>query len=207
MSMNTQGLSEVLFPKSRRAILSLLYGQSHSSFYTNEIVRAVNTGIGSVQRELEKLTTAGILRVKKIGNQKHYQANPECPVYSELHAIVRKTFGVAGEIRKALELSNSKIDMAFIFGSIAKGEETANSDVDLLIISDEAEFTDVMNELAGAEKIIGRTINPVIYKWNQIHDRLKSKNPFLKRVLKQDKIWIKGSQDDFEGTGQSRQDK
>ena len=155
MSIKPTGLSEVLFSKTRRGILALLFGHPQQSFYANEIMRFVNTGIGSVQRELEKLAGAGILRVSQIGNQKHYQPNQECPIYDELSSIIRKTFGIVDVIRHALLPFEEEIDFAFVYGSIAKREENTKSDIDLMIVTESLEYADVMNVLTGAEQSLG----------------------------------------------------
>jgi len=199
MSMNFTGLSEVLFSKTRRGILALLFGHPQQSFYANEIMRFVNTGIGSVQRELEKLAGAEILRVSQRGNQKHYQANHECPIYDELSNIVRKTFGIVDVIRHVLLPIDKEIDLAFVYGSIAKGDETAKSDIDLMIVTESLEYADVMNVLTEAEQSLGRPVNPSLYTAKQIRNKLKSKNSFISRILKQDKLWIKGDQDVIKG--------
>lgn len=194
-------IGDALFTKTQQRVLGLLYGKPQQSFYFNEIVRWADMGKGTVRRELERLLAAGLLRVRHEGNQHYYSANPDNPVYNELVNIVKKTFGISDVIREALLPVYEQIDLAFIFGSIAKQEETSNSDIDLLVISDSLDYTDVMTVLDGAESSLARPINPSIYTMAQIKDKLLDENAFLSRVMEQPKLWIKGSDDDIRQFG------
>ena len=199
--MSATTIGSALFTKTQQRVLGLLYGKPEQSFYTNEIVRLADMGRGTVRRELERLVSAGLLVVTRTGNQHHYKANPENPVYQELLAIVRKTFGVADVIQAELVPVNEQIDLAFIYGSIAKGEDTASSDIDLLVVSDSLAYADLMAVLADAEKSLGRPINPSIYTAKQIRSKLKQKNSFLTRLMEQPKLWVKGVEDDIRESG------
>ncbi len=194
-------VGDALFTKTQQRVLGLLYGNPEQSFYANEIVRLADMGRGTVRRELERLVSAGLLVVTRTGNQHHYKANPENPVYQELLAIVRKTFGIADVIQAELVPVNEQIDLAFIYGSIAKGEDTASSDIDLLVVSDSLAYADLMAVLADAEKSLGRPINPSIYTAEQIRNKLKQKNSFVTRLMEQPKIWVKGVEDDIRESG------
>jgi len=196
---NTISLATALFTRTQQQLLSLLFGQPQRSFYLRELIERAGIGRGTVQRELEKMTTAELISVKKIGNQKHYQANPQCPIYEELFSIVRKTFGIVDVIRRALLPIDKDIDYAFVYGSIAKGTENAKSDIDLMLIGNKLNYGEVMNLLIPVEGKLGRPVNPSIYTAKQIRDKLKSKNSFISRLIKQDKLWIKGGQDDIKG--------
>ncbi len=196
---NTISLATALFTRTQQQLLSLLFGQPQRSFYLRELIERAGIGRGTVQRELEKMTTAELISVKKIGNQKHYQANPQCPIYEELSSIVRKTFGIVDVIRRALLPIDKDIDYAFVYGSIAKGTENAKSDIDLMLIGNKLNYGEVMNLLIPVEGKLGRPVNPSIYTAKQIRDKLKSKNSFISRLIKQDKLWIKGGQDDIKG--------
>lgn len=189
-------LGNALFTKTQQKVLGLLYAQPDKSFYTKEILRITGMGVATIKNELDRFLASGILRMTKIGNQHHYQANPDCPIYEELRAIVHKTFGIADVIREALQTVDNQIELAFVYGSIAKGKDTASSDIDLLVIADLA-YSDLMKLLSDAEQSLGRPINPSIYTMRQIKNKLKQKNSFLIRVLKQPKIWVKGSDDDI----------
>ncbi|MFT5396476.1 MAG: putative nucleotidyltransferase [Gammaproteobacteria bacterium] len=192
-------LGDVLFTKTQQRVLGLLYGNPGKTFYLNELVRLAGVGKGSVNRELIRMLNAGLLTKDKVGNQNHFQANKECPIYHELLVLVRKTFGIVDVIKQALLPLEDEIDFAFVYGSIAKGEENAKSDIDLMIVTSSLEYTDVINSLMDVEKSLGRPINPTLYTSKQIKNKLKSKNAFISRVMEQDKLWIKGSQDDIKG--------
>lgn len=189
-------LGEALFTKTQQKVLGLLYSQPDRSFYTKEILRITGMGVSTIKSELENFLTAGILSMEKIGNQHHYQANTECPIYEELRSIVRKTFGIADVIKEALHSIDKEVSLAFIYGSIAKAEDTAKSDIDLFVVSN-ITLEDLMKSLAQAEKTLHREINPSIYTKAQIKSRIKQNNSFITRVLQQPKIWIKGDEDGF----------
>ena len=193
----TQSLADVLFTQSQQLVLGLFYSQPNKTFYTNEVLRQSEIGRGTIQRELKKLALAGILKVDRRGNQLHYQANPDCPIFTELCGISRKTFGLADVIRTALLPVSQQIDLAFIYGSIAKGEDNAGSDIDLLVITDSLAYTDLMSMLMDAEQLLARSINPSIYTEKQIKNKLEQKNAFLTRVMEQPKLWVKGVKDDI----------
>jgi len=175
-------IGDALFTKTQQRVLGLLYGRPDVSFYTNEIVRRADMGRGTVRRELARMVAAGLLVVRKEGNQQHYQANPECPVYEELSGLVRKTFGMADVIRSALEPLARRIQWSFIFGSLADGRETTGSDIDLMVIG-EVKFADVVNALYPAQEKLGREINPKIYSREEWKQMVNNKDGFVKEVL------------------------
>jgi len=194
-------LGNALFTTTQQKVLGLLYVQPDRSFYTKEILRLTGMGVATIKRELDRMLAAGILSMTRIGNQHHYQANPECPIYSELLGIVRKTFGIADVISAMLTPVYEQVDLAFIYGSIAKEEEVASSDIDLLVITDSLEYTDLMTVLSEAEPLLGRPINPSIYTMAQIKDKLQQRNAFLSRVMEQPKLWVKGCDSDIRKFG------
>ena len=203
--MTATSIGDALFTKTQQRVLGLLYGKPEQSFYTNEIVRWADMGRGTIRRELERLASAGLLLVTREGNQLHYKANHSNPIYHELLGIVRKTFGIADVIRAVLAPVFEQIDLAFIYGSIAKREDTASSDIDLLVITDSLAYTDLMAVLTDAEQSLGRPINPSIYTAGQIKEKLEQKNAFLTRVMEQPKLWVKGDEDDIKELRQSGQ--
>ena len=142
-----------------------------------------------------------MLSVKRAGNQLHYQANLQNPVYAELAGLVRKTFGIADVLREALKSLDEQIELAFVYGSIAKETATAASDIDLLILSQSLSYAAIMTELTGVEEQLGRPINPSIYTSEQIQSRLKEGKAFMTRVLSQPKIWVKGADDELKRFG------
>jgi len=195
--MTTTTIGNALFTKTQQRVLALLYGRPQQRFYTNEVVRWADMGRGTITRELNRLVSADVLVVQREGNQHYYSANADNPIYNELVNIVRKTFGIADAIREELSPVYEQIDLAFIYGSIAKKEETAISDIDLLVITDSLEYTDLMTVLTDVESSLARPINPSIYTVAQIKDKLQQKNAFLTRVMEQPKLWVKGNDDDI----------
>lgn len=126
-------LADALFPRTKQRVLGLLFGQPWRSFYANEVMGIVASGSGAVQRELAALAQSGLVTVKAVGNQKHYQANPDSPIFEELCAIVQKTIGLAEPLRSALRPLERRITAAFVYGSVAKKMDTARSDIDLIV--------------------------------------------------------------------------
>ncbi len=192
-----RGIGEALFSKTQRQVLRLLFGDPVRSFYANEIVRRAGVGIGTVQRELEKLSKAGILTTTRIGNQKHYQANRESPIFEELHGIVLKTFGLSDTIRDFLEALSEKIEAAFIYGSVAKGTDHVDSDIDVLIVSDRLTYPDIMSVIPRIESKLSRRVNPTLYKLSEFIKKTDTDSAFIKRVMEQPKIFLIGTEDDL----------
>ena len=187
--------ANALFPKVRQRVLAVLFGAPDRSFYTNEVIGLAQSGAGAVQRELAGLAEAGLLTVRKQGNQKHFQANAASPVFAELRGLVLKTMGLADVVRAALAPLASQIELAFVFGSIAKQEDTAQSDVDLLVVSDTLGYGEVFAALEGASQTLGRTINPALYSAADFSARLQGDNAFINRVMQQPKIWLIGQEE------------
>ncbi|HED15807.1 MAG TPA: transcriptional regulator [Gammaproteobacteria bacterium] len=192
--MLVTSIGDALFTKTQQKVLGLLFGKPDKSFYTNEIMRRAAIGRGTVSRELDRLVGAGLITVNREGNQNHYQANANNPVYTELTSIVRKTFGVADVIRDALKPLDENIDLAFIYGSIAKGGDTKSSDIDLMLVGQELSYGGVVELLMPMEDSLRRTINPTIYEKDDFIAKLNSNDSFVIRVMEQPKILIKGNE-------------
>jgi predicted nucleotidyltransferase len=190
-------VADALFTGTQQRVLALLFGQPHRSFYASELIGLAGAGSGAVQRELAKLSQSGLVNVKIIGSQKHYQANPDSPIYAELHGITQKTVGLAEPLREALSPLARKIRAAFVYGSVAKRQDTATSDIDVMVVSDELRYGDVFSVLEDASTRLGRTINPTILTQREFSKRVKRKEAFLTRVLAQPKIWLIGGEDDL----------
>jgi predicted nucleotidyltransferase len=185
-------VGDALFGKTRQGVLSLLFGHPGKAFYRNQIARVVAGGaIGQVQRELERLTQAGLLVRETVGNQNHYRANPDSAVFHDLVALVTKTFGIADVLRNALDELSSRIAVAFIYGSVARGEHRAASDVDVLIIGDIL-LSDLDPILRNAEAALGRTISPTLLDEKSYRKRFAEDDHFLKTVLAGPKIFLIG---------------
>ena len=188
-------MADALFPKVRQRVLAVLFGTPGRSFYANEVIALAQSGTGAVQRELAGLSEAGLLTVTKQGNQKHYQANANAPVFAELRGLVLKTMGLADVLRAALVPLAAQIDVAFVYGSVAKQQDTADSDIDVLIISPDLGYADVFGTLEPATTTLGRKINPTLYTPADVAKRIQSDNAFVTRVWQQPKIWLIGSED------------
>lgn len=194
-------LGDALFSTTQQKVLGLFYGHPDETFFVNQILRLTGMGVHTIKRELDRMTGVGILTMRKIGNQHHYQANSECPIYPELLGIVRKTFGVADVIKAALGVHDEQIELAFVYGSIASAEDRADSDIDLMIVAPGLAYAELMETLAEAEHALGRKINPTIYNVSEVESRLQRKDAFLSRVIERPKIWIKGADDDIGTVG------
>lgn len=190
-------LAGALFTGTQQRVLGLLFGQPDRSFYATELISLAGVGSGAVQRELARLAQSGLVTVKPMGNQKHYQANPASPIYSELCGVVRKTVGLAEPLRAALALLAPQIKAAFVYGSIAKQEDTASSDIDLMLVSDTLTFGDAILALQAATEQLGREVNPNIFTPQDFAKRLTEGGSFVSRVMAQPKIWLIGGPDDL----------
>jgi predicted nucleotidyltransferase len=189
------GVADALFSKSQQRVLGVLFGNPSRSYFANEIISLATTGIGAVQRELARLEAAGLVTVKRLGRQKHYQANAASPVFHELRGLVLKTSGVAEVLRAALAPLADRIDGAFIYGSLATGEDTAQSDIDLMVVSDDATYSEIFEILEATTQQLGRTINPTVYSRKELAKRREQGNSFVTRVLARPKIWVIGGED------------
>lgn len=189
------GLADALFGSTRRRVLGLLFGQPQRSFFVTEIMTLADAGRGAVQRELERLAQSGLVTVTKLGNQKHYQANEGSPLFDELCSIITKTVGLHEPLRAALAPLAERIGLALIYGSVAKGVDTAASDIDLLIVSDDLTLEEVYRALSPTEALLDRKVNPSLYTTAEFRRRRKTRNPFLMRVLEGPTNALMGSLD------------
>jgi predicted nucleotidyltransferase len=189
------GLADALFSGTQQRVLAWLFGQPGRSFYATELIGLAGAGSGAVQRELARLAQSGLVTARAVGNQKHYQANPEAPIYAELCGIVQKTVGLAEPLREALAPLATRIRAAFVYGSIAKREDTASSDIDLMLVSDDLAYSDVYAALEALSARLGRTVNPTIYTPQELARRVMAKEAFVTRLLAQPKLWLMGGDD------------
>jgi predicted nucleotidyltransferase len=191
-------MADALFSKTQQRVLALLYGQPERSFYATEMINLSGGGSGAIQRELSRLERSGLVNVKRIGSQRHFQANSGAPIYSELCAIVQKTVGLVGPLKAALEPLAKRIEFAFVFGSVAKQTDSASSDIDLLIVSDTLVYADVFPAVEDLSRKLNRQVQPTIYSKDELARRVESQNAFIKKVLQQPKLWIIGSESDLQ---------
>ncbi len=186
-------LSATLFGKTRRAVLALLYSHVDELFYFRQIARTAGVGLGAVQRELKKLSEAGIIRRTARGQQVYYQANPECPVYTELKSLVVKTVGVGDVLRAALVPLADRINVAFLFGSLVRGSERSSSDADVMVVGD-VTFAEVVSALGSVQETVRREINPLVYPPEEFRIKLAADHHFLKQVLEGPKFFLIGDE-------------
>jgi predicted nucleotidyltransferase len=192
-----KSLADALFTKTQQRVLGVLFGQPDRSVYANELIRMAGTGSGAAQRELARLADSGLVVSRRVGHQKHYQANTDAPLFDELRSIVLKTVGLAEPLRAALQPLSSSIRAAFVYGSVAKAADRATSDIDLMLVSDSLSYGEVFRALERAATQLGRPVNPTVYTAAEFAKRTSGENAFVARVLEQPKIWIIGGEDDL----------
>jgi predicted nucleotidyltransferase len=155
-------LADALFTPVQQRVLGWLFGQPERRFQSGELIRLAKSGTGAVHRLLTKLAQTGLVTVAHVGNQKHYQANPASPVFAELAGLIRKSVGLAFPLQQALAPLADKISMAFVYGSVARGEAHAGSDVDLMVITDALDYPTLYEALQPVEAALGRPIHPTL---------------------------------------------
>ena len=191
----SKSLADALFTSTQQRVLGALFGQPDRSFFVTQIMELAKSGRGAVQRELERLWKGGLVTVHKVATQKHYQANAASPLFDELCGIIQKTVGLAGPIREALESLPEKPRLALIYGSVAKRTDTSSSDIDILVVSDDAELEQVYAALMPVERVLARPISLTLYTEVGFQERLDNENPFVSRILGSPTIDLIGSVD------------
>ena len=189
-------IAAALFGKTRRNILAMLFNNADAEFYLRQIVKLTSSGRGAVQRELKNLTDAGIINREVQGRQVYYQANKNCPIYAELKNIVTKTFGMADILREELAPLAKKIATAFVYGSMASGEATASSDIDLVVVGTVDEMA-LHRAVSRTENRLARQVNYTLLTQREFRKRRNETGGFLARVLSGPKIVILGSIDEL----------
>ena len=192
---------DALFTKTQQRVLGVLFGQPERSFYANEIIGLAASGSGAVQRELARLEAAALVTVRRQGNQKHYQANRDAPIFNELRGIVLKTFGMLDVLRSAMQALLPTVELAFIYGSLAKGSDHAASDIDLMVVGAVTSNAALLEALLPASEQLGRAVNPTLYTPEEFAQRIRDGKSFITRVLAQPKIFVKGSDHDVTRLG------
>jgi predicted nucleotidyltransferase len=194
------GLANLLFGRTRGAILALLYGRADQTFYTRQIAREIDASVGAVQRELENLTKVGLVVRNSVGSQVFYRANRDAPIFPEMQTLVNKTVGVFNMLRSGLQPLSKQIAVAFVYGSVARQAEMANSDIDLMVVG-KASVDDILSHLSSVEKSLGRPINPTVYSASEFKRKLVDGNHFLNAVLKGPKVFLVGDDDELGKVG------
>jgi predicted nucleotidyltransferase len=195
--MERVSLSDALFSKVRQRVLALIFGHPDRSFYTSEIVRTVDSGIGAVERELARLQSSGLVSVERIGNQKHYRANRASPIFGELQSLVIKTVALTEPLRETFEPYSDKIKTAFVYGSVAKGTDTAHSDIDLMVIGDDLSYSELYEASHKVESALHRKVNPLFLSPKDWQRKASERGSFISKICAQPKIFILGSENDL----------
>jgi predicted nucleotidyltransferase len=191
------GLADVLFTPVQQRVLGLLFGQPERRFQSAELIRLVGSGTGAAHRLLMRLAATGLVETEKVGNQKYYRANADSPVFAELAGLVRKTVGLVVPLHAALAPLARKIAAAFVYGSIAKGTDTAASDVDLMVITDKLEYAEVFAALKDAEAALARPVNPTLMTRAEWRRKRAEADSFAARIAAQPRLFVLGSDDEL----------
>jgi predicted nucleotidyltransferase len=192
-------LSNTLFGRTRGAVLSILYGHVGESFYLRQLARDTEIALGPVQREIRQLVDAGLVARKIVGAQTLYSANQQSPVFAEIKNLVAKTVGMHDVLYEALDPLRKKINLAFVYGSVARSGEAEHSDVDLMVVG-KVDFSAVVSKLADAQRILNREINPTVYSVKEFRGKVRGN--FLKNVLAEKKLFIIGDENVLRELGQ-----
>lgn len=185
-----------LFGRTRQALLAHLFTRPDEKFYLRELARLTKSGLGAVQREVRQLTEVGILVRTKQGKEVYFQADPSSPIFHDLKSLMIKTAGVAEVLRNDLKKLRTKVSMAFVFGSMAKAEPRAGSDIDVLVVG-EVSLAEVLNALERSRDLLAREINPTVYPPDEFRTKIASGNHFLQTVLKEPKIFLLGNENEL----------
>ncbi|HWO25994.1 MAG TPA: nucleotidyltransferase domain-containing protein [Kofleriaceae bacterium] len=177
------GIIDALFSSTQQRVLSLLYGQPDRRFTVSELIALARSGSGAVQRELARLRRAELVTSETSGGRVYVQANAGSPIFGELCSLMDKTLGIPRALAAALEPVADRVSVALLYGSVAKGSDTASSDIDVLLVSDRLSLEEVFARLGPVEARLGRRISPTIYTSEEFLRRRREHHPFLTRVL------------------------
>jgi predicted nucleotidyltransferase len=191
-------LTQILSSRVKAAVFRLLFGLNPQRLHLRELARRSKLALGTVQQEVKRLESVHLIKSKADGNRTYYEANQEHPLYQEIHRLVLKTSGMVDVLRDAL--GNKDIEIAFVFGSVARGEETAASDVDLMVIGS-VSLRELSKRLSGIADILGREINPHVFDRIEFLKRIKAKDHFVTRILSEPKFYVYGGDHEFAGLG------
>ena len=191
------GLADTLFSPVQKRVLGLLFGQPQRRFQSAEVIRLAGSGTGAAHRLLTRLAATGLVTTEKIGNQKHYQANANSPVFTELTGLVRKTVGLIAPLQAALAPLAGNISAAFVYGSIAKGTDTAASDIDLMVIADGLDYSTLFSALQETEMALARKLNPNLMSREDWQRKRSEPDSFAARIVLQPHLFVLGSEDEL----------
>jgi predicted nucleotidyltransferase len=190
-------IATALFPKTKRGVLALLFGHPGREFHIREVARSHGLAVPQTRRELQKLESAGLLVRRESGQMILYRANEASPIYDELRRIVMKVLGIGPVLARALAPLAGGIDCAFVYGSVARGEDTSESDIDLMVIG-EVTFSQVAAAVRSAQDRLERPVNPTVYPRAEWAEKVGNGHHFIATVSKEEKLYIIGSDDVLE---------
>jgi predicted nucleotidyltransferase len=196
-SIAPTALADALFTPVQQRVLGLLFGQPERRYQGNEVIRLAGSGTGAVHRFLTRLEEVGLVNVERVGNQKHYSANQDSPIYSELRSLIAKTSGLVIPLLDALAPLAKKIDAAFVYGSVAKGTDRARSDIDLMVISKNLEYEKLYEALQKAEAVLARPVNPNVMSPEEWRSKRAERDSFAARVAAQPRVFVIGSDNEL----------
>lgn len=188
-------LADVLFTPVQQRVLGLLFGQPARRFQSAELIRLANSGTGATHRLLRRLADTGLVRASTEGHQKYYQANADAPVFEELSGLIRKTVGLAEPLREALAPLGEHIEAAFVYGSVASGEDRAGSDIDLMVIAEGLDYPTLFEALQGVERQLGRPVNPNLVAPQEWRRRCAEPDSFAARICERPHLFVLGGED------------
>jgi predicted nucleotidyltransferase len=190
----TSAIASALFTPVQQRVLGLLFSQPDRRFQSAELIRLARGGTGAVHRQLQRLADAGLVTVSREGNQKYYAARRDSPVFGELHGLIVKTVGIVEPLRAALQPVAKHIEIAFVYGSVATGNERAESDVDLLVVSDSLTYPEVYEALQEVEHVLARTVNPTVMTTKEWRRKRGGADSFARRIATQSKLFVIGDE-------------
>ncbi|MEI8402110.1 MAG: nucleotidyltransferase domain-containing protein [Alcaligenaceae bacterium] len=190
-------LKDAVFTDSQAKVYLWIFGQPERSYHLSELRRLTGLGSASLQREINRLVVAGLANSTLKGNQRQISANRQSPLFKELSDLTRKVMGAAGLVKEALLPIKRKIEVAFLYGSVAKQSDNAESDIDIMIIGSDLTLGEVLEQLLPVEEMLGRKVNPTCYTVGEFKKRLSDTDSFLNKVLSQPIIQLLGNMDDF----------
>jgi len=190
-------LKDAVFTDSQAKVYLWIYGQPERSYHLSELRRLTGLGSASLQREINRLVVAGLANSTLKGNQRQISANLQSPLFKELSDLTRKVMGAAALITEALRPIEQKIEVAFLYGSVAKQSDRAESDIDIMVIGSDLTLGEVLEQLLPVEEMLCRKVNPICYTVREFKKRLSDTDSFVNKVLSQPLIQLFGNMDDF----------
>lgn len=190
-------LKDAVFTNSQAKLYLWIFGQPERSYHLSELRRLTGLGSASLQREINRLVVAGLANSTLKGNQRQISANRQSPLFKELSDLTRKVMGAAALLTEALLPIERKIEVAFLYGSVAKQTDNAESDIDIIIVGSDLTLSELLDQLLPVEEMLCRKVNPTCYTVGEFKKRLSDTDSFVNKVLSQPIIQLFGNMDDF----------